>query len=610
MTAWQHAVCKSNVSQNACDDNESVFLFLGLVLTRALFAARSKRPRTLAELLPWAPFGRKFNLSLFPSYNLRMKTLQSSLCLALIVFIASGSGLADQVTLQSQDGQDFKVEVKVARKSGTIKNLIKDAGVEAPIPMPNITGKVLAKIAQLMKHAVERPFHSDRALLIYLDELLAEKALSIQDLLDVIRAINYLDIRSQREGDALNASLKLYGDRIFGHTQLEKVARLNAAAYDKYIRDNLSLPRDLQRIVVRESLQSIDRIFLDTTPDRRIRAINETPVAVAQVIAYIAKNQVPSAAALPETMRDGLTRWQGADFASKIHFGPWPTEFATWPGHCPLPSDLNYNMYSNATPDDRFIDNGDGTVTDACTKLTWEQSPSLPPSPFQQSLNHCAKLNKAGFTDWRAPTRIELQSTVNYAATDPALNPVFHEGNARYWSSTPAFGYQNEAWTVNFAQGHVSAQAIADNNRMRCVRGERGGAQTAGAKNHYTYAQHSETVTDNFTGAAWQRQVTGEGPDHDEGRDHVASQNYCENLVLDRKGGWLLPTVKALSTLIDVNVGEPRIDRQAFSATPERRFWSSSPRVGLPDRAWGVNFDLGDVLDSRVFSEFRARCVR
>jgi hypothetical protein len=30
----------------------------------------------------------------------------------------------DSVTLQSQDGQDFKVEVKVAKMSETIKNLI------------------------------------------------------------------------------------------------------------------------------------------------------------------------------------------------------------------------------------------------------------------------------------------------------------------------------------------------------------------------------------------------------------------------------------------------------------------------------------------------------
>ena len=534
-----------------------------------------------------------------------MKTLQS-LYLAQVFLLSTAPSLANEtVTLQSQDGQDFKVEVKVAQKSETIKNLIEDAGVDAPIPMPNIIGKVLAKIVEFMKYATEHPFNSHRALLGYLNELLGDRALSIMELSDVIRAINYLDVRSQpeRQGDVLNASLKLYGDRIFGHIQLEKLARLNAAAYDKYIRDNLSLPKDLQRIVVRENLQSIDRIFLDATPDRRIHAINETPVAVAQVITYIAKNQVPSAAALPEMMRDVLTRWQGADFASKIHFGSWPTEFATWPEHCPLPSDPNYNMYSNATPDDRYIDNGDGTVIDVCTRHTWEQSPSTPALPWQQSQNHCAKLNKAGFTDWRAPTRIELQSIVNYAATNPAINPIFQEGNARYWSSTPAVGYENQAWTVNFAQGYVTAQGIADNNRMRCVRGERGGPQSVGAKNHYTYTPRGETVTDNFTGALWQRRVI------DEGRNHAAAQAYCTNLDLEGKG-WNLPTVKTLSTLIDVGLGAPRIDRQAFSATPERWFWSSSPRAGLPHFAWGVIFSLGGVYGNHVGGESRARCVR
>ncbi len=58
----------------------------------------------------------------------------------------------DQVTLQSQDGQDFRVEVKVAKMSETIKNLIEDAGVDAPIPLPNVTGKILGKVTSPFPH--------------------------------------------------------------------------------------------------------------------------------------------------------------------------------------------------------------------------------------------------------------------------------------------------------------------------------------------------------------------------------------------------------------------------------------------------------------------------
>ena len=46
-----------------------------------------------------------------------------------------------QVTIQSQDGMDFQVEVRVAKMSETIRNLIEDAGVSSTIPLPNVSGK-------------------------------------------------------------------------------------------------------------------------------------------------------------------------------------------------------------------------------------------------------------------------------------------------------------------------------------------------------------------------------------------------------------------------------------------------------------------------------------
>ena len=50
----------------------------------------------------------------------------------------------DIVILQSQDGE-FKIIVKVAKISITLKNLIDDVGIEKPIPIPNIRGDILDK---------------------------------------------------------------------------------------------------------------------------------------------------------------------------------------------------------------------------------------------------------------------------------------------------------------------------------------------------------------------------------------------------------------------------------------------------------------------------------
>jgi len=54
------------------------------------------------------------------------------------------------LTLQSSDGQDFVVPVHTAQLSETIRNLIEDAGTDHPIPLPNVDGKTLATIIELL----------------------------------------------------------------------------------------------------------------------------------------------------------------------------------------------------------------------------------------------------------------------------------------------------------------------------------------------------------------------------------------------------------------------------------------------------------------------------
>lgn len=52
----------------------------------------------------------------------------------------------DHVTIQTQDGQSFQVQVSLIKQSITIKNLIEDAGIDNPIPLPNVNSKIWAKI--------------------------------------------------------------------------------------------------------------------------------------------------------------------------------------------------------------------------------------------------------------------------------------------------------------------------------------------------------------------------------------------------------------------------------------------------------------------------------
>lgn len=108
----------------------------------------------------------------------------------------------DQVTLQTQDGQSFEVEVGVAQMSETLKNLIEDAGIDDPIPLPNVSGKILAKVLEYCKYHRENPEAEKKII----DEKVPDLTIIPWDLdyckvdqatlFELILAANYLDLKS------------------------------------------------------------------------------------------------------------------------------------------------------------------------------------------------------------------------------------------------------------------------------------------------------------------------------------------------------------------------------------------------------------------------------
>ena len=93
-----------------------------------------------------------------------------------------------------------------------------------------------------------------------------------------------------------------------------------------------------------------------------------------------------------------------------------------------------------------FVDNGDGTVTDDATGLTWMQDDSGEPMDWETALAYAEDSTAAGFDDWRLPNIKELQSIADYSGVLPAVDSVFdvtgivnEAGNddfPYYWSST------------------------------------------------------------------------------------------------------------------------------------------------------------------------------
>merc|ERR1712072_559665 len=59
--------------------------------------------------------------------------------------------IVTKVTLKSSDDDTFTVEQEVANMSETIKNMIEDTGADVAIPLPNVSGKDLAKVIEYCK---------------------------------------------------------------------------------------------------------------------------------------------------------------------------------------------------------------------------------------------------------------------------------------------------------------------------------------------------------------------------------------------------------------------------------------------------------------------------
>lgn len=118
-----------------------------------------------------------------------------------------------------------------------------------------------------------------------------------------------------------------------------------------------------------------------------------------------------------------------------------------------------------------FVDNGDGTITDEATGLTWMQDDSGAGMNWPDALKYAENLGLGGHSDWRLPNAKELQSIIDYtrspdthgsAAIDPIFNatPIKNEGAnpdfASYWTGTThvrASGDATAAVYLSFGRG-------------------------------------------------------------------------------------------------------------------------------------------------------------
>jgi len=161
----------------------------------------------------------------------------------------------------------------------------------------------------------------------------------------------------------------------------------------------------------------------------------------------------------------------------------------------------------NPAPTDRFTRNDDKfIVTDHTTGLMWqdnadvadntkqlpwltqadynecetavdnhEDDPAIcknTPPKDETAQKYCFDLELGGLTDWRLPTKKELEGIVKEGVGSPTISGVFQHIDSSfslYWSST--YYSSKEAWIIQFSDGHLtSGNREHEAVHVRCVR--------------------------------------------------------------------------------------------------------------------------------------------
>lgn len=109
----------------------------------------------------------------------------------------------------------------------------------------------------------------------------------------------------------------------------------------------------------------------------------------------------------------------------------------------------------------RFIDSGDGTVTDTLTHLMWAAKDNGGDITWDAARRYCTEFTGGGYDDWRMPTIAELRGLYdeNYSLFSECaekdcmhIAPFIHLSCYQVWCAGPAGG-SSDPWGFNFIEG-------------------------------------------------------------------------------------------------------------------------------------------------------------
>ncbi len=270
-----------------------------------------------------------------------------------------------------------------------------------------------------------------------------------------------------------------------------------------------------------------------------------------------------------------------------------------------------------------YTDNGNMTITDNITGLTWQKNMGTKIT-YSNAVLKADTMTLGGYTDWRVPTIKELFSLALYNGRVQGLTVIKkfidtiyfdqpigdtsigeRQIDAQTWSSTHYKGLtmngDSTLFGMNFVDGRIkgypkyqpgSGNTVPRSMYFRMVRGN-----TAYGNNNFTNNNDS-TISDAATGLMWQQAddgITG---------DWQNALSYAENLTLAGYTDWRLPNIKELNSIVDYTrspsaTNSPAIDPIFSTSTindPDGNpghfpyFWSSTTLQDGPNPTVGAAY--------------------
>lgn len=270
-----------------------------------------------------------------------------------------------------------------------------------------------------------------------------------------------------------------------------------------------------------------------------------------------------------------------------------------------------------------YKNNGDGTITDLNTGLTWSKAVSDQKYSLIEAEKNAKNMNLGGHKDWRVPNIKELYSLIDFrgytgfsegrnmsktpANAIPFINTDFFDfkyGNtadgeryidAQWLSSTKyvskTMNRSDTLFGVNFADGRIKGYGYSNPRRpghekkfyVRFVRGSEYG-------NNDFVDNGDGTITDKSTGLEWMKKDSEKGMNWEEALDYAGKLRYAKH------SDWRLPTAKELQYIVDYTrspdaTRSPAINRLFLTSTIKNEdgkidfpyFWTSTTHLEGPN---------------------------